>query len=480
MRRKAVQDHSSAIALGLLLCFAFAIRLYYFQQASTQPLWWDEAEYLLKAKSLVFGTPDTGFFDARPLGFPLTLAAFYELGLGETSVRVALLVASLAAVYLTYSIGERLFGTVASFAGTGLFAMFYVPIFYTNRVLTEIPRLLLGLLAARLYLSNRSVVMWSAIPVLALATFMHLTAAIFVGVFGVHFAAVHGYRQLRNNTKLVAIVVAVMFVLVVWNLDALLSTLAGWRVMFPRHLVSPNHLKRLGLSLDWFYQRLGPLLGVLLLVGAVLLLDWLRQPRKLVRGESPVLANKLFVFLWLIGTLAFFGTIVVAFQDRYMILTLPAIFWTIGLATAELAAGARRIHHLAPWAIVGAILVAGGIQFLPDGDMAFRSGVQSQSALRDAAAWIKDRTSAPDTLMSLSVPQLTYYTERATYRLPTQRDDYEIALKRHQTRFVVLTKFERHPAWIKGVSAESVGLRLVAAFPPQSPQVLVLEPLRLQ
>src|SRR5262245_5101147 len=78
-------DRSSHIALALLLCFAFAIRLYYLREAAAQPLWWEEAEYLVKAKSLVFGTPETGYNSSRPLGFPLMLAAFYELGLGETS-----------------------------------------------------------------------------------------------------------------------------------------------------------------------------------------------------------------------------------------------------------------------------------------------------------------------------------------------------------------------------------------------------------
>jgi hypothetical protein len=478
--RSPPNDRTSHILLALLLCFAFVIRLHYFQEATAQPLWWDEAEYLLKAKNLVFGTPETGFNRSRPLGFPLMLAAFYQLGLGETSMRVALVLASVATVYLTYRIGERLFGTLAACVGTGLFAMFVTPIFYTSRVLTEIPRLLLGLLAVHLYLSNRSVLMWLAIPVLALATFTHLTAAIFVVVLGVHFVVVHGYGQLRKNAKLLTIVVVVLLVLLAWNGDALVSTFMSWRTMFPRELFSSKLLVRLNTCLAWLYFNLGLSFTVLLVAGTALLLDWLRKPRQLVRRDSPNLADKFLVFLWLSAMIAFFGAIVVGFHDRYLIVALPAVFLTIGLAAAELASRARRIHRLAPWLIVGAVLIAGGIQFLPETDKIFHSRVRSQEEVRDAAEWIKDRTSPEDTLMSLSMPQLTYYTERATSRLPEKRDDYEVALGRQKPRFVVLARYEKHPEWITAVTAESVGLRLVATFPQRSPMVFVLEPLESQ
>lgn len=478
--RRLPNDRRSYIALALLLCFAFVIRLHYFQQATTQPLWWDEAEYLLKAKSLVFGTPETGFNRSRPLGFPLMLAAFYQLGLGETSMRLALVFASVATVYLTYRIGERLFGTLASCVGAGLFAMFVTPIFYTNRVLTEIPRMLLGLLAVHLYLSNRSVFMWLVIPVLALATFTHLTAAIFVVVIGGHFVVVHGYNQLRNNAKLLTVSVVVLLVLLAWNGDALVSTFMSWRMMFPRELLSSKLLVRLNVCLGWLYSNLGLSFTVLLVAGTVLSLDWLRQPRRLVRGDSPDLANKFLAFLWLIAMIVFFGAIVAGFHARYLIVALPAVFLTIGLAVAELALRARRIHRLAPLFIGGAALIAGGIQFLPETDKVFHSRVRSQEELRAAAEWIKDRTSPEDTLMSLSRPQLTYYTERATSRLPKQRDDYDVALRREKPRFVVLTRYEKHPEWIRDVTAKSGGVRLVAAFPQRSPMVLVLERLESQ
>jgi len=39
------------LALVGLLIIAFAVRLYYFSITKDQAVWWDEAEYLLKAKN---------------------------------------------------------------------------------------------------------------------------------------------------------------------------------------------------------------------------------------------------------------------------------------------------------------------------------------------------------------------------------------------------------------------------------------------
>jgi hypothetical protein len=318
--------------------------------------------------------------------------------------------------------------------------------------------------------------MWLAIPVLALATFTHLTAAIFIVVLGAHFVVVHGYAQLRNNAKLLALAVVVLIVLLAASGDALMSTFMSWRKMFTYELLSPKLLERLGACLGWLYSKLGLVFTVLLVAGTALLLDWVRKPRELLRGDSPKLADKFLVFLWLIGMIVFFGAIVRGFHDRYLIVAMPALFLTIGLAVAELALRARRIHRLAPTFIAAAVLIAGGAQFLPESDKAFHSRVRSQEDLRVAAEWIKARTSPEDTLMSLSMPQLTYYTERATLRIPEKRDDYEVALGQQKPRFVILTRYEKHPKWIREIMSQSVGLRLAAAFPQRSPMVLVLEP----
>src|SRR3989339_561413 len=80
------KDNHNLILLSILV-FAFAIRMYYFFMTTSQPLWWDEAEYMLKAKNIAFGTPDTGWWYGRPILFPVISALFLKIGLGEIGLR---------------------------------------------------------------------------------------------------------------------------------------------------------------------------------------------------------------------------------------------------------------------------------------------------------------------------------------------------------------------------------------------------------
>src|SRR4051812_48400906 len=101
---------SAKLLLGLGLLVVFLIRVYYLALTNNQPVWWDESEYLIKAKAIALGTPDTGWFTGRPLLPSLIMAGAYAVGLGETAIRIALVLLSTATVYLTYRLGARLAG----------------------------------------------------------------------------------------------------------------------------------------------------------------------------------------------------------------------------------------------------------------------------------------------------------------------------------------------------------------------------------
>ncbi len=157
------------LVVGLLLV-ALAVRLYYFLLTKDQPVWWDEAEYLVKAKSIGLGLPDTGYFTGRPILLSVVMSALYAVGLGETAIRIVLVGASLATVWLTYRIGRRLAGDLAGVVAAFLFSFHYIAIFYTTRIMTEIPQLALCLAAADLLLAGTKVRTALAIPVLVLGT----------------------------------------------------------------------------------------------------------------------------------------------------------------------------------------------------------------------------------------------------------------------------------------------------------------------
>ena len=63
------------LTLSLIIIFAIILRLYYYSLTKSQPLWWDEAEYLNMAKAWAFNL-DYHFIPVRPVMFSLILAGF--------------------------------------------------------------------------------------------------------------------------------------------------------------------------------------------------------------------------------------------------------------------------------------------------------------------------------------------------------------------------------------------------------------------
>ena len=75
--------------------------------------------------------------------------------------------------------------------------------------------------------------------------------------------------------------------------------------------------------------------------------------------------------------------------------------------------------------------------------------------------------------MSMSVPQLTYYSERPTVGLGNDREAVLRFAREPGERFLVLSPYERHPPWVEGLIGSDVGLRPVARFPAGRPEVVV-------
>jgi len=98
-----------------LVVLAVGLNAYLFAITYDQPVWWDEAEYLIKGKNMVLGTPETGWFSGRPILLPLTVAGVYGVGLGETAVRVLLSLSAIGGILLTWRVGRRIAGDVAGF-----------------------------------------------------------------------------------------------------------------------------------------------------------------------------------------------------------------------------------------------------------------------------------------------------------------------------------------------------------------------------
>lgn len=75
------------------------------------------------------------------------MAPFFALGLGEFGIRLVLTMTSLLSVYLVYRVGARVMNPWVGMIGAALFSCHYLNLFYTERIMCEIPYVTLALLA---------------------------------------------------------------------------------------------------------------------------------------------------------------------------------------------------------------------------------------------------------------------------------------------------------------------------------------------
>ena len=202
----------------VLLIFALGLRAYYFTLTKDQPLWWDEAEYMLKAKALALGTPDTGWWEARPILLPFLGAGLLTIGLGEVTIRLAWIVLSTATLALIYRISTILFNKRVGVCAVALASVSYIDVFYAMRILVDGPQVFFVTLAALLMVSSQYAKggrygAGAVFPVLVVGVALRFTAAIFVPVVVAFLLATRGMAALKARAWHVSVALGVLVAL---------------------------------------------------------------------------------------------------------------------------------------------------------------------------------------------------------------------------------------------------------------------------
>lgn len=137
-------DKTFLVILGM----ALIIRLYYFFLTMNQPLWWDEACYGSLAANLVSHLWDNtqlirGETLIRPILFPFFWSILMRLHIPETGVRFLLeFIPSILSVFFVYLTTKELYNKRIALMSSFVFSVFWIHLFYSSRLLTNIPALL--------------------------------------------------------------------------------------------------------------------------------------------------------------------------------------------------------------------------------------------------------------------------------------------------------------------------------------------------
>ncbi|HIH13862.1 MAG TPA: phospholipid carrier-dependent glycosyltransferase [Nanoarchaeota archaeon] len=435
-----------------LLCavavLAFAIRAYYLAITQSQPIWWDEGEYLSAAKHWAFGTP----FDVNPQRQPLLpflLAILLKIGISNESLLkfLVVLLPSVASVILLYLFAREVADKRTAIISSFLLAVFWTHIFWTNRFSTDITGFAFTLLAYfalwKFYSSKQSKWLYIMGASLGLGFLTRVGGIIPLFVIIAFLLIAENISLLKKHwifSGLIAFITIIPYLL--WNQLHYNNILA----FFPGYFDAAHTSEKLAKPIAWwifnyFYQYNGLVFLILFLLGLVYLVNLFLGADIMLKNKDSPLRKDLFLLMTIILPMIFFVFIERNAEDRWLFAMVPAIFITISKGLGYVQDFLAKYNKLLAVLIVVALLAIGTYWELSQADSIIKFKKDSFAPVRGAGLWMKEHSSKDDVLFTNSVPQTAYYSERKINSLPSA-NTFEQDVARLKPKYMVLSLFD--------------------------------------
>ncbi len=455
------------LLLIAILIFAFIIRLYFFSLTKNQPLWWDEGEYGLKAKSFAFGTPLTGWFGAREIIVPAFWGTLFLINNSEFLPRLFQVIISVFTVYLTYLVTSRLYDQKTGLISSLIMSVNAIHLFFTSRLLTYLwaPFFLLLIFyffamysiknAGKKYLYYAAIL--SAIGISIYGSVAFGIAAIFLFLI-----ITQQHRILFKKETWIALLLGALFLLpqLIYN-QVTYGSFASRFTALVVETVKNYTPSNLFVYIKLFPHMFGNITSILILIGFLCILACLFLSADfIVKNKETPHKSDLMILLWALFILGFYTYVAVYYAtvyDAFVVSAFPAlaIIGARGSLLIYRLPGNKKFLTL----VLVAVLCAGSYFSLSYGNSIITNKKNSFDSVKYAGEWIKENSNPGDIVISSSLPQMTYYSERETYPFvrgwataddPTVRtteEDFDKFISEKKPKFITDSLWEQVPPW---------------------------------
>ena len=463
--------------LGIII-FAFFIRLFYFFLTKNQPLWWDEAGYMAAAKSYA-GIGSYQLEALRLPGFPLLLSIFFRIGLtSEPFMRfIALFIPSIILIFLTYIMIKEMYPNKwVALISTAIISVLWENLFYSNRFHTE----------------NLALIFEFLVIFILFKTYMKKENAWFITPkYSLIWIALLSFISIIFRPGNVMFVPAVFLFIIILNKSFFLSkkgllisggfiilAIAAAFVILPRmapggfagyyHPESPFAWNVLSVFYG-FYQSIVPwipsvffytfLFGLLILVLDISI-GFMKLKKISRTAEDLELKSDIFNLILLVSVLFVFIFLMrpyTGFEYRWFFIFLPAMLSFTSKGAIALTQYIGDIFKSNKVAIILLLIIVilGVYTQAVLADKIIDDRLTSYIQVKQSGLWLKDNANPTDAIVTASVPQIAYYSERIIYNFNvngTSNDNETIFTERInqiKPKYLVLSSIQRGftPDW---------------------------------
>ncbi len=467
--RKWLDDKYNLWAIGIVL-LAFIIRIYYFVVTKGQTLWWDEAEYMSTAKLWALGIP----FEMNPQRPPLFqfLASIgFRLGLGEEVIKFFLvLVPGVVLVFVVYLLGKEMFNRQIGLMAAFLTSISWTLLFWGTRVQPDFLSMSFQVLAI-LFMwkfwkqgGNKMIILAGVFAALG---FYFKVSGLLVPIAFAVFILIKDRLEAFKKKEYYYFSGVFLLMLVpyfIWS-QITFGTATAFRTGYSAGVAEKIPFAWENLNL--FFDLTGILLFVLFLAGAVMALKFFLYFDVLIKEKKKVFDAGLFSILMLVVVASFYIFYIRAWQDRWVFLWLPFIFFFVGGSLEFIYDSLKKYGKLIALVVVIGLLLWGSYWQYNQADNLIKVKVESYKPVELAGIWMKENSERGDIILSMSRTQNTYYSERFTYKKfedgePAGLDAY---IFENEPKFLSVSIFEPNPSWLQKWIAQNEGrLEVVQAY----------------
>lgn len=474
--REWLKDRYNLAFLGILI-LGIAIRWYYFLITKSQPLWWDEADYLAYAKNLAGF--DIGWIVSAKHNslYSYLIAGIFKIGLGEVTAKFLLqFLPSVLTIIVVYLLANEMYkdkriGLIASF----LMAVFWVHLFNTTRFHIDISGFFFGLLAIYFFwkgyekkekifgISARWAIPISAI--LAVLAYSIRRGYFIFGLFIIFYVVLSkNWRELiKDRYNWTGLIIGLIMFFAVEK-TIFISGIAGvgesyFHEELPIKLyplqVFESFFKIGGFNL-WFY---------LFWIGLILMIVKIALSFGHIKNNKGDLRADLFNIIIIIITLAFFIFVLrnpEGFgEPRWYLPVAFSSFVCISRASLFISDYIKPYSKYVAVIVLLVLIVLGGYYQYKLSDGLIKEKVNSFSGIKEASLLLKQISNKEDVILTMGQPQVEYYSERKTANArafvnvshETEEHFYKTVdrLKEEENVKYILISFSEptYPLWMK-------------------------------
>lgn len=420
--KERLKDKKTQLLI-LLLIFATIIRIYYFFKLGLQPVWWDEGDYLAISKVWALGMeiPEwwAHFTGMRPLLLPFIWTAFFKLGLGELSIRFfTILLPSLGTIYLMFLLGKDLYDSRVGLAASLMMASYWVFLFYSFRLLTDIPSVFFGMLSFYFFWSfyiNKKKPLGLYLMVLfgVLAFSTRFALALVPIICAIYLFSVKRLSVFKDKTvwKAGFFLIVLLLPYIVYFISTkffLFQFYFGDRAVSMQQPMAWNLIPLLGELLHSFWLAC-------FIVGLFTFWSLFIGFDIFFKQKNNSLNSDFFVLLWLVVHLIFYIVIFRTGNDRWLLMLMPPIFFIASKGIFFLSDLSKKYSKYIPLFIIAVLLIGGAYQNLTHAHELIISKKDSYREIQSSGLWLKQNTSPDSKIITASIVQNQYYSERRSY-----------------------------------------------------------------